>query len=77
MNKQRSEKIPQKVTVLLALMALVSILAAKEFFTEHVQGLSDQLNLTIADTWMIIFVLAVFSMVLITWFFTSIRISKK
>jgi len=77
MNNQKNQKIPQKITVLLALMALVSILAAKEFFTEHVQGLSDQFNLTIADTWLIIFVLAVFSMVLISWFFTSIRISKK
>lgn len=73
----KQENIPQKITVILAMLVLISILAAKEVFTEHVEGLASQLDMTVADTWLIIFVVAIFLVVLITWFFTSIKIEKQ
>ena len=73
----KNEKVPQKIAGLLAILVLVMILSAKEFFTVYVQGFADQIGVSLGDAWVIIFVVAAFLLVLITWFFTSIRIEKK
>ena len=73
----KNEKVPQKIAGLLAILVLVMILSAKEFFTVYVQGFADQIGVSLGDAWVIIFVVSAFLLVLITWFFTSIRIEKK
>ena len=59
------------------ILSLVMILSAKEFFTIHVEGLSQTLGITVSDTWLLIFAITVFAAMIITWFFTSIKIERK
>ena len=76
-RNNKPEKVPQKIAVILTIMGLAIILSAKEFFQIHVQGLADQLNMSLSDTWLAIIIVVGFGMVFITWFFTSIRIERK
>jgi hypothetical protein len=76
-SNNKPTNMPQKIFLLVGIMSLISILAAKEWFTLHVDGLARDLNLTVSDTWLVIFVSMIFGVVLLTWFFTSIKISRK
>lgn len=76
-SQNQRNRMPEKIVVLLAVMGLVIILAAKEWFTIYVIDLADHFNLTVGDMWLIIIVVTAFLVVFITWFFQSIRVEKR